>query len=530
MDKSKKNVQPLVIEKNSLRHKYYHILRLKHFKCWRVMTLIAGFMLMLVGGSIFSWSAYNIDLCEQMGYSFTQLNTLFSIGLLGVYFSLLSGFLFDNFGPRGTLIFSFIFGTIGYLLFALQVSFRFSSVTILSYLFLFIATQGCGALFQTAIQTSSHNFPRNIRATIIGIITCGFPLSGSIYSFIYTSIFKNLNGGVHDYLFFLCLTTCIGSFIGMVIMFIIPTDDPNNTSYSLTSSSYPNNVNNNEPFSLSTEVSNQSLIDSQNTNISLNEIEYQQTSIKSQKNVLTDNESQNTQETSIQDPELNTSVQEFPQKQVKKCNTLKVFLQLDFYIYTIAIALVSGPSLSFISNVSLILQSNGINNSRIELLTGITSLFHAIGIFLFCYGSDLLAKFHINKLMILSFLSFILLILFSLVVLLQSFVIEVITWIIPWFVGGILGVSLSLISERFGVNNFGFNLGITLTVVAVSNIFISIISGVFYDAYIKSGDSICTGEICFHYTFIISAGMVVCSFILFSFLVVKKFFTMKRQK
>ena len=524
----------LYIKKGTLRHNYYRLLRFRYFKCWRIISLLSGYFIMLIGGSIFSWSSYNRALREEMDYTYSELNILFSIGLFGVYFSFLSGFLFDKFGPRGTLIYAFIFGTIGYLLFALQVTSKFTTNAFVSCVFFFIATQGCGALLQTSVQTSTHNFHQKIRATVIGFMTSGFPLSGSLYSIIYTHYFKNMEGGgVHDYLFFLCAVTCIGSFIGMIVMFVVPAEDIHNTSYGKVSVSTIDVADEEEEkrlLSSTSFVGNKIPVEAILANQEMSKTEraiyiedYQQ-----------DIEPAKTEEITISYNEKKSDIIVKPQtalqvKKAPKFPLLQVFKNVDFYICIIAIALAGGPSLNFISNCSLILASNDVDEKRIDTLAILTSVFHACGRFMFGCLADIVAKIGITKPMMMSILSFILLTFFTLLVFYQNSLAQVIMWLEPWFLGGVLGSGPALISEKFGIKTFGFNLGVTLTIVAISNIFISTITGMLYDSHLDAR-GICTGEICFHHAFIISALMLLCSFSLYIFLIVKDHFKNKNKK
>ncbi|ELP89996.1 hypothetical protein EIN_403100 [Entamoeba invadens IP1] len=559
-----KHPHNMIVEPNSLRHNYHRFLRLKYLKCWRQISLVGGFTLMLIGGSIFSWSSYNRDIREAMGYSVSELNIIFSVGLFGVYFSFLTGFLFDHYGTRGALIYAFVMGTLGYLLYGLQVYLKYNTSAYLTCFFFFIATQGCSGLFQSAVQTSSHNFHRNIRGAVIGFMTSGFPLSGSIYSVIFTSCFKDINDGVAMYLFFLCVTTCVGSFLGMIIMFVVPVEDVFNSSYGKVKFGKIEGLT--DHFVLSTDSQNASLSSSiENTPRDRGSFEYrnenqailpsnvlqqtdeiQHNENLTEKVIVFDNYDQSDdldnahevviktvnpieQITSEKDglTQQNTQVHtEFHESKKRKttwlsrCGVLKVFTRFDFYLVIFSVALAAGPSLSLLSNVSLVLQANKVSEDRIELLAVLTSIFHAAGRFIFGCSSDLLVKIHINKALLLSSIAFVLTTLFCVLVLFQENASEIIIWIEPWFLGGILGVGPSLVSEMFGISNFGFNLGAMLTVVAISNIIVSTLSGLFYDSNITDGESSCYGDKCFYNTFFMSTFMCALSSILFMFLAI----------
>lgn len=71
----------------------------------------------------------------------------------------------------------------------------------------------------------------------------------------------------------------------------------------------------------------------------------------------------------------------------------------------------------------------------------------------------------------------------------------------------------TIISERFGVENFGGNWGGMLLAGGLGTLVIGAIFGIIYDRYVIDFVGVCEGVHCFRWSFMFLAGLALCSLI-----------------
>jgi MFS family permease len=117
----------------------------------------------LVAGTLYAFSAYGPELKVKLGYSQTDINTVSSVGDLGLYFGgLPMGAICDFFGAQVTYSLSGVLGFLGYLLMWLGAQGIIGNAPLLMALYLAFAGFGSYAGYTAGLVTNVRNFsPEN---------------------------------------------------------------------------------------------------------------------------------------------------------------------------------------------------------------------------------------------------------------------------------------------------------------------------------------------------------------------------------
>ncbi len=152
----------------------------------RWLVLAAGFVVMSVAGTIFSWSLFTRPLIALFGWTSVQVALVFSLVI--VFFAvgaIVGGFAHDRFGPRGVAFVGATLWGIGSLLAGLGLA-RFG----LWWLYLTygaIGGIGCGMIYVVPGATITKWFPEE-RGLANGIILAGYGLGSLAFNLVVGSL------------------------------------------------------------------------------------------------------------------------------------------------------------------------------------------------------------------------------------------------------------------------------------------------------------------------------------------------------
>jgi MFS family permease len=153
----------------------------------RIVSLVAGVIVLLGMGSLYSFSGYSTVLKARMNYTETELNTVSAIGDMGLYIGALPvGFMYDRFGPRITFIGAIALIWLGYFLMYQATSLNIAGSAVLMGIYFFFAGAGSIFGFNGAVVTNIKNFPMQHKGKISGALYGGFGLSAALV----TQMFK----------------------------------------------------------------------------------------------------------------------------------------------------------------------------------------------------------------------------------------------------------------------------------------------------------------------------------------------------
>eukprot|EP00039_Didymoeca_costata_P020084 m.340008 g.340008 ORF g.340008 m.340008 type:complete len:515 (-) comp19079_c0_seq1:2907-4451(-) len=189
----------------------------------RWVTLLASIGLESVCGTSYAYSVYSGYIKNSTGFSQKEINSIASVGNVGLYLALIAGIVFDKYGPIVTISTGVVLLTSGYLLMwnasepdhAVPATVGFFSFCA------FLWSNGASWLDTVAIAANVRNFP-NDRGRIVGLLKSFFGLSASIVTIFYTSLFKP------DGSAFLLFLGCFTGGMGLLCIFfvsLVPSSD-----------------------------------------------------------------------------------------------------------------------------------------------------------------------------------------------------------------------------------------------------------------------------------------------------------------
>lgn len=155
----------------------------------RWLSLFACLMVEAVSGSSYAFSLYSNQLKANLGYDQSSIETVGSLGNIGLYLSIVSGLCFDSLGPKLTGIIGATLCCVGYALTWLASRGQVATPVGLVSLYCFLWSHGSAWLDTVAVSTTIKNFRAN-KATVLGLAKALFGLSASMLTIIYSNIFK----------------------------------------------------------------------------------------------------------------------------------------------------------------------------------------------------------------------------------------------------------------------------------------------------------------------------------------------------
>ena len=158
----------------------------------RLVVFLGCLTTMLAAGSVYAFGIYAQDLKNSLSLTQQDVQTVASIGNVGLYCGIIAGVTYDKFGSRKTAIIGTVIASVGYLLAWLrtQQAASLASPTIDLSLYFAIAWNGGAFLDCAAVTTAGKLFPAS-RGLSVGIIKSFFGLSSSVLSQFYLAFFDS---------------------------------------------------------------------------------------------------------------------------------------------------------------------------------------------------------------------------------------------------------------------------------------------------------------------------------------------------
>ena len=157
---------------------------------WTVFgSLLTSFYLELLGGGVYAFAVYSVHLKNEFGLAQGTIQLVGTVGNVGAWLVLPSGFFFDRYGPKPGILVGVVCVLIGYLILWGIITRRVAlSVSTLCF-GAFLAQHGCGWWDGTAVPLASGNFPRD-RGIVVGLLKGFFGISSSVITVFYQSFFR----------------------------------------------------------------------------------------------------------------------------------------------------------------------------------------------------------------------------------------------------------------------------------------------------------------------------------------------------
>lgn len=193
----------------------------------------------------------------------------------------------------------------------------------------------------------------------------------------------------------------------------------------------------------------------------------------------------------------------------------------DFWCLAAVSFLTAGSGLTFITIVGSIAQSWGLTaapyNYQASTFTSVLSISNCLGRILYGVLNDTLGKRIRNVSLLLSVSMVMGLSHFTLIFWRSVPSLMIVTVLTGLSYGGYFATINVIINKYFGDKNYSSNLGFNTLTISLSGLIWGQVAGALYDHH--AVDKRCFGEICYRYTFVITASMCAISFLLSLFIV-----------
>eukprot|EP00743_Colponemidia_sp_Colp-15_P005125 GILK01005515.1.p1 GENE.GILK01005515.1~~GILK01005515.1.p1 ORF type:complete len:475 (+),score=76.38 GILK01005515.1:83-1507(+) len=421
------------------------------FRAWS--SLVVGGLMLLVSGSLYSFSSFSTDVVDQWHISKTDADNVVTVGNIGLCIATPVGWVTDRVGTRWTSVIAAVVSFLGFFLVYLM-SLKVIAVNagLLCFLF-FIIGQGSIFTYMPAFVTY-QNFPERERGKIIGILDCLFGLSALFCSSIYTAGFAdstNLSG------FFLTLAFLM---LGLNILGALCIKVDNTSSSSSAAAVHEEGEALDASYLALTEV----------------------------------------------DEGLDSLVNS-PSEQPADVPIQQLLFRIDYWMVFLAMFFMTGIGLLFIYQAGFVAESVGQKHldkwisQTVSLSSSLSRI--AVGV---C--SDLFVK-HISRGGLMVFSAAMML----LAQLLLIFFMETSLMVVSVFVGIAFGsmwcLTPLMVSDQYGVKHFGSNWGTIIIASAVSPYVFNFFQAWVYTSHstVVDGKEVCLGVECYRNTFIYSAAI-----------------------
>ena len=156
----------------------------------RWVTITSNILLETTAGTSYAFGTYSNQLREDLGYSQDDLQTIASIGNVGLYLAVVAGIVYDRYGPKPCLAIGAILSLGGYLLMWAAADQRIDYSVPLMSLYAFLWSHGSSWFDTVAIGINIQNFPHD-RGSATGLLKSFFGLSASVVTLIDNTFFAD---------------------------------------------------------------------------------------------------------------------------------------------------------------------------------------------------------------------------------------------------------------------------------------------------------------------------------------------------
>ena len=207
--------QSLLRTFSELRQTFYQMIT-EH----RLFGLFVGCLAMVTAGSFATFALFGDAFVLRFGLSFQEINLVSAINLCAQYISYLAiGPIYDRYGIMASQIVSTVTLSVGYLLIYLSFAEIIPANTILLSIYYFIGGFGASSVYMVVCGSVAHNFESKILGFIMGIVLLFYGISGLIYSMILTYACK---GDLESFLLVLFVSSLVVNAFGIFTLKQIP--------------------------------------------------------------------------------------------------------------------------------------------------------------------------------------------------------------------------------------------------------------------------------------------------------------------
>jgi MFS family permease len=186
----------------------------------RYLGLFVGCMAMVTAGSFATFALFGDAFVRKFGLTFQEINLVAAINICAQYVSYLAiGPIFDRYGEMVTQILSTFTLSFGYFLIYLSFADIIPSSTALLSFYYFIGGFGTCGVYMVVCGCIVHNFEANILGLVMGIVLLFYGISGLVYSMILT---YGCAGDLESFLLVLFLSSLIVNSVGILTLKRLP--------------------------------------------------------------------------------------------------------------------------------------------------------------------------------------------------------------------------------------------------------------------------------------------------------------------
>ncbi|KAI8893940.1 major facilitator superfamily domain-containing protein [Globomyces pollinis-pini] len=186
----------------------------------RISTFICSTIVMLVTGSLSSFSLVSDGLRERYNWSFSDVNLISAAGTAALYISyMFVGPFYDKYGASLTLGLGMVAYTLGYGLMWLSFIGIISTSPLVTAFYYFMCGFGASAGYLVCVGVNSINFLGGHVGLIMGMLLFFYGIAGSFFAQIYHYFYTTeLEVYIGDYFKFLAIIVLIVYSIGIVFV------------------------------------------------------------------------------------------------------------------------------------------------------------------------------------------------------------------------------------------------------------------------------------------------------------------------
>ncbi|KJE88425.1 hypothetical protein CAOG_00083 [Capsaspora owczarzaki ATCC 30864] len=439
----------------------------------RWVSLLAGFAIMVMSGTLYGISAYSPEIKSRLNYTEPDINLITSIADVGLYVSIPAGLVYDRFGFRVAASIGAVMIGLGYLLMYIAVwqDLAPSKAPLMGAI---LALVGQGGIFGViaAMAANERNYRPRDKGKVAGFLFAGFGSSAAIFSAVYKLAYQNSADLEGYFILLACTTAAICLVCGLFLLRHLPQDEmlyPSDTEKDGSKAALLGDERPVPGYSNNKSVNPSSILLASATHADL-----------------------------LKRPDL---------------TPLEV-LRTKLFVLIFSVIMISvGAALLFINNLGSIYEAYGGQHGESGNLVIVFSVLNVVSRVIFGYLSDHFSR-HLSRA---SFLTMAVVIVTGAQLLLAWSTVDLLylaAVLVGLADGGIFSQYAVLVRESFGAKHYGTNFGLATMAAGVGVFLFGPMSAALYDDKIVGDGNNCYGESCYQTSFFISAGCCAFSLLL----------------
>ncbi|KAI8916357.1 major facilitator superfamily domain-containing protein [Gorgonomyces haynaldii] len=186
----------------------------------RMLSLLASCLVMLVAGTLATYSLISESLRKTFKLSMSEINLISAVGNTALYVTfIVIGPFYDKFGPRMTMYLATILVSLGYILLWLSYQHLIDGSTISLSLYFFLVGAGSNAGYMASLGVCAVNYTKKVSGIVVGTLLLFYGISGTVYSQIFAGLFPT---DVKGFVLTLATTTFAVNLLGSVFVERVP--------------------------------------------------------------------------------------------------------------------------------------------------------------------------------------------------------------------------------------------------------------------------------------------------------------------